>query len=108
MGSNSNLYDGNVIKRILANNEYSITAVQNLGSIKSMYFTRELYSRVEEAIKKGCIGELTDGFEGEPEFREYLDVMSFNDQNGKQYLVTVYDNDELWQNPQVINLFLMK
>ena len=40
----------------------------------------------------------SDGF-------EHLDIMSFTDQNEKSYLVTVYDSNELWQDPEVMDIY---
>ena len=39
---------------------------------------------------------------------EYLDIMIFKDQNNKTYTTTVYDNNELWQDPQIIDIFAMQ
>lgn len=39
-----------------------------------------------------------------PHDREYLVIMKFNDQQANYYIITVYDSDELWQNPRVMNI----
>jgi len=42
-----------------------------------------------------------------PTFQEYLEVMQFKDQSGENFIVTVYDSIELWQNPKVIDIFAL-
>ena len=51
------------------------------------------------------INEVNDLPSGE--FREYLDIIRFKDQNDKQYVATIYDSDELFQDPQIIDIFLL-
>ena len=38
---------------------------------------------------------------------EYLEIMTFKDQDLNKYIVTVYDSDALEQDPQVINIYTM-
>ena len=77
-----------------------------MKSLKSLSFTEEQYKKVRGLIKKqdwSQINEINDLPSGE--FREYLDIIKFKDQNGKQYVATIYDSDELFQDPQIIDIF---
>ena len=40
-----------------------------------------------------------------PTFQGYLEVIQFKNQDGLNFIVTVYDSIELWQNPQIIDIF---
>lgn len=99
-------YDSFIAELILSDPEYNIKEVRDLESIKFMLFIEEQYKKVRDLIKKQDwkkINELKDLPAGES--REYLDIKKFKDQNGKQYVTTIYDSDELFQDPQVIDIF---
>ncbi len=38
-------------------------------------------------------------------FSEYLYIETFSDQQQQEYVATVYDNDELWQDIDIIDIF---
>ena len=65
------------------------------------------YLEIERLIKDGNIEAIKSLTDNKSEVREFLDVMIFKDQNKKSYIVTVYDSDELWQDPQVIEIFVI-
>lgn len=94
-----------VKKSILANNSYGITEVRNVKSIVSMYFDKRRYAEVERIIKSGNIESLKDLENTGNPVTEYLDVLQFADQNDVLYAVTAYDSSDLWQDPQVIDIF---
>ena len=100
-------FDEYVLNGILAINEFGISEVIRLRSIKSMYFEREKYPSITSLIKEKNLGDLSDMPEGNmhPTFQEYLEIMQFQSQSGQDYIVTVYDSIELWQNPEVIDIF---
>lgn len=100
-------FDEYVIKDILSNNEFGISEVVGLRSIKSMYFEREKYASIASLIKGGYLADVIKIPEGvrNPTFQEYLEIMEFRSQSGSDYIVTVYDSIELWQYPQVIEIF---
>jgi hypothetical protein len=37
--------------------------------------------------------------------KEYIDVIKCTDQNNRLYVITLYDNDELWQELKLIDIF---
>jgi hypothetical protein len=37
--------------------------------------------------------------------KEYVDVVTFNDQDNKLYVVTLFDSDALWQEFKLIDIF---
>ena len=105
MRSDPNIYNTYVIKSILANNEFGIKEISDLEDVVSRYFIRNEYSKIAASIRNGELDTIRSLPENKPELREYLYILSFNDQMNKKYIVTVYDSDELWQNPQVIEIF---
>jgi len=108
MGNGLNLFDGYVMRSILANNQFGITEVKNIESLKSISFIKEEYAVIENLIKNGDIEAIKTFSENQPRSGEYLMVMRFNDQTNKKYIVTVYDSDMLEQDPQVIEIYLLE
>ena len=105
MASEPNIFDSYIVKSILAKNDFNITGVNELESVKSVVFDFKEYAEAEKLIMAGRI-ELIQECPINKDFREYLEIMRFTDQNDNQYIVTVYDSDELWQDPEVIKVFL--
>ena len=97
-------YNSYVTAGILTKNDFGIEEVNNLESIKSLRFSFADYSKVEEYIKSGNFQLIEDSVETS-QFREYLEIMQFTDQDNKRYVVSVYDSDELWQDPDVIRIY---
>lgn len=100
-------FESYVRNNILVNNKYGITDVNSLISIKSMALDRTQYPSIIELIKAKKFDVLEKLPFGEGDF-EYLEVMQFYDQNNKRYIATVYSNDALEQDPQLIDIFPLK
>ena len=100
-----NTYDNIVTKEILKSNQFGITDVNDIESIKGLSFNKDQYLLVTELIAKkdwDSIKKIEEKFEG---FREYLDVIKFSNQNKELFIATVYDSDELLQDPEIIDIF---
>lgn len=101
-----NNYDNLVTELILLDMEYNIKEVRDLESIKSRLFDRDQYRTILELIKQQDWKQINELQEPSVEaFNEYLNIMRFKNQNQSQYVVTIYDNDELFQDPQIIDIF---
>lgn len=100
-------FDGYVIRGILANNPYGITEVADLRSIKSMYLDRAKYPHIISLLQDKDLAQLIKIPEGiqHPTFPEYLEIVQFQSQDGQNFIATVYDSLELWQDPQIIDIF---
>ena len=100
-------FENEVERDILSNNKFGISEVKGLRSIKSMYFEREKYPAIASLIQGQNLAELAEikGNTLNPEFPEYLEIMHFESQLGQMFIVTVYDSIELWQDPEVIDIF---
>ncbi|HWI93258.1 MAG TPA: hypothetical protein VNT20_18395 [Flavisolibacter sp.] len=98
-------FDTYVINSILLNNEFHITEVREIIEIRTMIFERAYYQKIADLITKKNI----DIVKSLPEYpirtSEYVTIMKVVDQDGKKYIVTVYDSDEITQDPQVIDIF---
>lgn len=105
MENNGNKFDSFVMNSIIANNDFGIEKVEKLQSIISLYFSQELYKEVVGLIEKQDIESIKMVHDPIDKGTEFLEVMTFEDQKGKPFVVTVYDSLELWQDPQVINIF---
>ena len=102
-------FDEYVVRDILANNSYGITEVCYLRSVKSMYLERERYPLIVSLMENKNLAELMKLPEGAmpPTFPEYLEIVQFESQDGRSFIATVYDSVELWQNPEIIDVFLL-
>lgn len=101
-------YDKHIIKCILASNQFGITQVCGLVSIVLMNFVQKDYPEIRRMLQKKDIESLKKMADNLGKVNEYLDIMIFKDQNNKTYTTTVYDNNELWQDPQIIDIFPMQ
>ena len=97
-------FNSYVINAIIANNEYGITNVHSLKAIKSIALDREHYPYIKNLITENKFNAILELPFGENQF-EYLDILEFLDQNHNRYAVTVYSNDALENDPQVIDIF---
>ena len=103
-----NNYDTEVINAILSDKKTNITEVHNLSSIKSMLFDRAQYSNIIELVKSCNWIQISSLVEVSAQgFREYLDIVTFADQNQRSVVATIYDSDALWQDPQIIEIFFL-
>lgn len=101
-------YNDYVIRSILANNKFGITIVNDLLSQNTLPFVKEDYPIIENLIRSNNDKAIPTYTNSSYQNREYLEIMSFADQIGKKYIVTVYDSDALEQDPQVIEIYLIK
>lgn len=101
-------YDDYIIRSILTNNQFGITIVNNLQSINSLYFVREEFPAIEKLIQSNDIKAIQNLSQNRVQTGEYLDIMSFTDQNGTFYVIAVYDSDALEQDPQTIKIYRIK
>lgn len=98
-------YDDYVINSILATNRFGITTVNNLQSLNFLNFHREEFPAIEKLVQANDTEAIKNLSKSKPKTGEYLDIMSFSDQNGVLYTVAVYDSDALEQDPQAINTY---
>lgn len=90
---------------ILDNKVFNITVVNNYEHIKSSFYKHEEYPLIAQLVKEKKWEEIEGVDIHATGFREYLDIIKFTDQNGNLYVTTVYDSDELMEDPHVIEIF---
>jgi len=100
-------FDDMIISAIVEGNKYGIDKVMHLNGIKDILYSDNAYRALTDLIKAGRLENVKNLAEEEipPTFREYTYVYSFLDQNGKAYIATIYDSDELWQDPELHEIF---
>ena len=106
--SKNNDVDIYVTRSILANNPFDITEVKNIGTLNSFYFISKHYENVKKLIEAGNLSAVQALPLNQSDTFQYYYVMTFADQKNRQYVVTVYDSNELWQYPQIIEVFPYK
>ena len=104
---NENWFNEYVINGILAKNEFGISEIENIRTLKGFCFNQTHYETVRKLLEDGRIDEIKN-LEEAKKSSEYLYIMLFNDQRKKDFAVAIYDSDELWQYPQVIKVYPLK
>ncbi len=100
-----NKWNDLVIEAILLNNNLRITEVNNFEIIKSLFFDKEKYQSIISLLEaKDFDGIKALEIKSKGEFGEYLEIIKFSDQTNKSYIATIYDSDELWQDPELIDI----
>ena len=100
-------YEDYIKKSILSNNEFGIRVIRDIKELKSMILIREEYSKIVELARNKDVESIRNLQPGTVKTSEYIAILQFTDQDGKKYLVTTYDSDNLSQDPQVIDIFKM-
>ncbi len=101
-----NSWDRKVIKAILADRLLNIIEVKELETVQSLFYSTDEYAQIKNLIEqKQYEVILNTEQERNKDFGEYLIIIKFKDHNNKIFFATVYDSDELWQDPQIIDFF---
>ena len=102
-----NKWDNLIIGSLKANKSFKIDQVNNLESLLSSFFDKELYSKVLKTLKAHD-WEGLESYQVYYDFaEEFLEVIKFSDQNNKVYVATIYDSNALEQDPQIIDILLI-
>lgn len=105
MAEDIHVYFKYIIKGILSDKDFGITEVSDLKEVKSYFFHPGIQGEVEKRILENNLDGLFDGSIAQAKTSDYYTVMSFKNQHGDLFLVTVYDTEELWDDPVVIKVF---
>lgn len=101
-----NSWQQQVINKILLTKEPLITSVNDVDFFAYLAFNRTAYDNVVELIKGQKWERLKANDDRcENNFKEDLALVRFTNQNKQSCLATIYDSDELWQDPEVIDIF---
>lgn len=98
-------YNDYVIRGILATNQFGITEVCDLESLKTIFLVQEDYDTIENLIREGNIELIKSLPENQARTGQYLDIILFKNQDDKRYIVTIFDSNALEQDPQVIEIY---
>ena len=101
-----NCWNRIVVSSLLTNKSLDIKTVNDFTTFKSLFLKQNTYEAIFELIVKND-QEKIKAFESVDiiGFGQYLYLIKFIDQNKKPYVMTVYDSDELWQDPEIIDIF---
>ena len=99
-------FEKQVIEQIIRKDSFGITAVNRLDNVKSIYFSQPDYSSISQLVKQRKWYTINNDLDDtiRKSFREYLYVEVFADQDAKEYAAMIYDSDELWQDPEIIEI----
>jgi hypothetical protein len=96
-------YDQLVVKAI--KNFKKEIEVTGLQYVKSLYYSETEYKKISKQVKEKRFEELVETHPYKGGFREYLEILTFFDQSGAKFIAMIYDSDELWQDPEAIDVF---
>ena len=82
--------------------KYNFEQINGLQDLKTIKFDSTKYNDICEEIRLKGINAI---YEFSEEIgSEDLTFYKFSDQNGKIFVALVYDSDELWQDPEVLDI----
>jgi hypothetical protein len=94
-----------VEKLLLEHKDLGFYEVKNIVRIKSFFLDKSKYELIVLLIKEKKWDELKGMAIPPNGGKEYVDVVTFNDQDNKLYVVTLFDSDALWQEFKLIDIF---
>lgn len=98
-------YDISVFKAIITDPFANVTEILNLKNVYSALFDADYYPTIKKLLVENKLCELPNAnFQQGGFFREYLEVYSFENQDQQKHYATLYDSDELFQDPQIIDI----
>jgi hypothetical protein len=105
----SDIYQKLVEKAILNHKKgQEYVAVRKLECLYSSISSQGHYAQVLACVTNGNLNNLKElKIPERGNFNEYLELYSFSDLADYEYLAAIYDSDELWQDPQVIDVFVL-
>jgi len=100
------LYFGQIITSIMVFDR-NIKGVKNLEFVKIFSYTQANDRKIADLIRAGKIDEISQLPETELERNDGYDfsVVKFLDDNNSLRAAIVYDSDDMWQNPQTLEVF---
>ena len=100
-------YNKLVADRLIASQIFDISLVSKLESLNTFYFVQEDYQYVEKLIKENNIKAIKELKADKPNTGEILDILFFENQNQEKFIVTIYDNNFLEQDPAIIKVYAL-
>jgi hypothetical protein len=98
----------NKMKMSIFTSDKSIKYVKNIEMIKAMLnYTNENIKVIDELIKAGKIDEVIQIPDEKKLTHSDISIIKFYDQNDRLYVATMYDNWDLWQDPQLMKIYPM-
>ena len=94
-------YDNLIRCAIYSNKIFKIDDIIGLQELSSTVLLRSDYPKILKLVEAGDIKSLQRLPDNRGKSSEYLDIYLFKDRAQQQYIVTIYDSDEMWQDPQV-------
>lgn len=105
MENRKKAYVDYIKEAIISNKIHKVSSIDELTEIKSMVLLRNEYSDIQTLIKNGQIDSIKNLPDNNNKASEYLDVYTFIAQDGKKYIVTIYDSNELWQDSELWDIY---
>jgi len=95
-----------VRRSILSRNAFDIKEIHQMERVRSLYFNQDTYPLVKEFMSKAIsidsIRELpVETYKSD----EDIEIVTFRDQDGQLFAATIYDSWELWQDPEMLDIF---
>ncbi len=96
------------IEQIININTFCIEGISTITTISTIPFSKEIYPQLLGLINIQNWNEVKKlEIKKKDVFNEYLDIVTFKDNQNRLFAATVYDSDELWQNPKVLDIILL-
>jgi hypothetical protein len=84
--------------------------VKSISTIKGFNYSIKMHEKLRVLLMSKSLEAVHDleNWVESPQLEEqYLYVMTFTNQDNLNYSMIVYDNNELWHNPEILDVFPM-
>ena len=91
------------IRRLILSQNSIVTEVRNLNFVRVLNYSQDFYLGLLDRTKRNGINEIEQiQAVSNKSSNEDLIIMKFDDQNSISYIAFLYDNDRLWQDPELL------
>ena len=103
-----NIWEQKVISELLSFKNPDITLVKEIDFFNFLFFNHNQYEEIITLIKAKNWESLKN-FKNEnlSAFQEDLVLLKFTNQNNEVCIATIYDSNELWQDPEIMDVFVL-
>ena len=106
---NLNSYELKIEHIIKANSQMKVDAIFKLQSLRYTNYNADQYQSIAALMASNKWYLIKENLEKKTNsFGQYLNIVSFIDETDRRYIASFYESDDLWQDPELVDLFLLK
>ena len=103
--NNASAYYSELVQIIKAYNP-SIAEVNKIEVIAILNYEKDKYAEVLSLVRENDIKAVLEKFSSKQKSFEDLTIITFQDQENIERMAIIYDSDDLWQDPTVMDMVI--